>query len=256
MRVFEVAGHEVLESYPVDAMCDGAHGTPLIPWPNRLADGRYTFDGVDYQLALTEPATRTAIHGLLRWRLWSARTHTPDRVVMGTVLHPMTGYPFALDVEVDYELDDEGLRVTTTATNIGDRACPYATGQHPYLSAGGGLLDECTLELAASTRIDTDAERQLPIGTEPVAGTDFDFHERRAIGRLAMDFAFTGLARRRGRAGVGPSRADRRLRRRALGRRGIPLPRALQRRHPGAFATAPWPRLRAHDQPARRVPFG
>ena len=121
--------------------------------------------------------------------------HTPDRVVMGTVLHPMTGYPFALDVEVDYELDDEGLRVTTTATNIGDRACPYASGQHPYLSAGGGLLDACTLEVAASTRIDTDPDRQLPIGTEPVAGTDFDFHERRAIGRLAMDFAFTGLAR-------------------------------------------------------------
>jgi aldose 1-epimerase len=86
VRVFEVAGHEVLESFPVDAMCDGAHGTPLIPWPNRLRDGRYTFDGVDYQVALTEPATRTAIHGLLRWRAWSARAHTQDRVVMGTVL--------------------------------------------------------------------------------------------------------------------------------------------------------------------------
>ena len=54
-------------------MCDGAHGAPLIPWPNRLADGRYSFGGTEYQLALTEPENRNAIHGLLRWRNWRAR---------------------------------------------------------------------------------------------------------------------------------------------------------------------------------------
>ncbi|KAA0016341.1 aldose epimerase family protein [Antrihabitans cavernicola] len=48
------------------ARCDGAHGTPLAPWPNRLGDGTYTFDGTDYLIALTEPAKRNAIHGFLR----------------------------------------------------------------------------------------------------------------------------------------------------------------------------------------------
>ena len=104
---------------------------------------------------------------------------------------------------VFYRLTGEGLVVTTTATNAGDRACPYGCGQHPYLSPGSGLLDDCDLELAAGTRIATDEDRQLPVGTESVAGTAFDFRTRRRIGSLHVDFAFTDLARdREGRAWV------------------------------------------------------
>lgn len=50
VREYAVGDRQVLDPYPIDAMCDGAHGTPLIPWPNRVADGRYTFDGVGYQV--------------------------------------------------------------------------------------------------------------------------------------------------------------------------------------------------------------
>jgi aldose 1-epimerase len=210
VRAYSVAGYPVLDPFPVEAMCDGAHGTPLVPWPNRLADGRYSWDGNGYQVALTEPAKQNAIHGFLRWAPWVARAHDADRVVMGAVIHPQSGYPFALDVAVEYRLGADGLTVTTTATNVGDTALPYANGQHPYLSAGdGGLVDDCTLELAAATRIDTDPVRQLPIGTEPVAGTDFDFSTRRRIGSFEMDFAFTDLARDGdGRAWISLGRPD------------------------------------------------
>ena len=68
VRAYAVAGRPVLDPYPEEAMCDGAHGAPLIPWPNRLGDGRYRFDGVDYQVALSEPGKCNAIHGFLRWR--------------------------------------------------------------------------------------------------------------------------------------------------------------------------------------------
>src|SRR6201995_3123546 len=68
VREYAVDGRAVLDPYPLGAVCDGAHGAPLIPWPNRLADGRYSFDGSHYQLPLTEPGKRNAIHGLLRWR--------------------------------------------------------------------------------------------------------------------------------------------------------------------------------------------
>jgi aldose 1-epimerase len=37
VRSYEVGSRPVLDPYPADAMCDGAHGAPLIPWPNRLA---------------------------------------------------------------------------------------------------------------------------------------------------------------------------------------------------------------------------
>lgn len=194
LREYVVADRAVLDPYPLDAMCDGAHGAVLVPWPNRLADGHYRFDGVDHQVALTEPNKANAIHGLLRWRSWRASERTSCRVVMATRLHPMMGYPFCLDVAVAYELGDAGLVVATTATNVGTSSCPYGCGQHPYLSPGTGPIDACTLEFDARTRITTD-ERQLPAGAEPVAGTRFDFSQGRAIGEQKVDFAFTDLAR-------------------------------------------------------------
>lgn len=201
IREYEVDGRPVLDPYPVGKMCDGAHGAPLIPWPNRMADGRYSFDGEDFQVALTEPSKNNAIHGFLLWRSWQASEHEANRVVVSTRLHPLSGYPFQLDVSITYELGEDGLTVTTTARNTGDRACPYAQGQHPYLSPGTGLIDECSLELAGRTRIDTDPERQLPSGKEPVSGTPFDFLEPKQLGGVAIDFAFTDLERDdRGRA--------------------------------------------------------
>ena len=209
VREYAVAQRDVLEPYGVDDMCDGAHGAPLIPWPNRLADGRYRFDGVDHQLALSEPPKRNAIHGLLRWRPWRVSGREPSRVVMGTRLHPQPGYPFALDVSIAYELSDEGLTVATTAVNVGERTCPYGAGQHPYISPGEGLIDDCVLELPARTRVLTDDERQLPSGREPVQGSDFDFSSPRRLGDIQIDSAFTDLVRDdAGRAVVRLSRRD------------------------------------------------
>ena len=196
IREYEAAGRPVLESYALDAVRDGAHGAPLVPWPNRLEDGRYSFDGSDQQVALSEPGTGNAIHGLLLWRPWRALEREDHRVVMGTTIFPEKGYPFTVEVSVAYELGDGGLEVATTATNVGDRACPFGCGQHPYLSPGDAAIDECTLELDASTRILTD-ERQLPAGEEDVSGTPFDFREARPLGDVRIDFPFTGLGRDR-----------------------------------------------------------
>ena len=196
IREYRVGQRDVLDPYPLDQMCKAAHGAPLIPWPNRLADGRYTFDGTEYQVALTEPDKHNAIHGFLHWRPWQAVERHDDRIAMAATLFPMQGYPFALDLRIDYHLGPGGLSVTTTATNVGDQPCPYGCGQHPYLSPGEGLIDDCTLELQAETRILTDADRQLPTGTERVAGTAYDFRDGKRLGDLNVDHAFTDLHRR------------------------------------------------------------
>jgi aldose 1-epimerase len=195
VREYWVGDRPVLDPYPIDALCDGEHGAPLIPWPNRLADGAYHFDGAHYTVPLNEPDKHNAIHGFLTWRSWHALEHGPSHVVMGTRLRPQAGYPFTLDIRVTYELDDNGLVVSTTATNIGDEACPYGTGQHPYLSPGRGQVNDCMLELRASTRILTVNERQLPTGTTTVEGTDFDFRAGRLIGDQKLDTPFTDLER-------------------------------------------------------------
>ena len=194
IREYSVAGRDVLEPYALEQMCDAAHGAPLIPWPNRLAGGRYSFGGAEHQLALDEPEQGNAIHGLLRWRPWTELEHETDRVRLGARLGAMPGYPFSLEVSIVYELGEEGLTVTTRARNIGSGECPFGAGQHPYLSAGGAPLDDCTLHLQAATRLLTD-ERQIPVGREPVAGGPYDYATPRPVGELQIDDAFTDLAR-------------------------------------------------------------
>lgn len=195
IRLYEVAGRPVLDPYPLEEVCDGAHGAPLIPWPNRLADGKYTFDGKEHQLALSEPEKQNAIHGLLRWRPWRAERRSAAEVAMTTRLYPMQGYPFSLEVTISYVLSAEGLTVTTSARNIGNAACPFGAGQHPYLSPGEGVVDDCSLQLEAGLRILTEDARQLPIGREAVAGTEYDFSVPRQLGQLELDYPFTELRR-------------------------------------------------------------
>jgi aldose 1-epimerase len=195
VRAFSDGAREVLEPYEQDSVCDGAHGAVLIPWPNRIGGGRYSFDGSEQRLALSEPAKGNAIHGLLRWTAWSARERERERVLMGARLHPQPGYPFDLDVTVEYTLGAGGLRVSTRARNLGARACPYGAGQHPYLSPGVGRIDDCKLELPARTLIATDPERRLPSERETLAGGPLDFRAPRALGAVAIDSPFTDLDR-------------------------------------------------------------
>lgn len=195
VREYAVGDRPVLQPYPEDAICDGAHGTPLVPWPNRLGEGRYRFDGTEYQVPLTEPEKNNAIHGFLRWRPWQAEDHRDDRVTMRARLHPRPGYPFDLGISIRYELSEQGLTVTATAENHGVTAAPYGYGQHPYLSPGSGRIDDAVLQFSAATRIVTDPKRQLPTGTDAVADSPFDFRDPRPIGSLEIDYAFHELDR-------------------------------------------------------------
>jgi aldose 1-epimerase len=136
----------VLDGYALDEMCSSARGQVLMPWPNRIPDGRYAFDGTTYQLPLTEPETRSAIHGLVSWAGWRAVEREADRVVMEHLLHPQPGYPFTLLLRVEYRLDGHGLTVHTRAENVGRQACPFGAGHHPYLAAPTGRVDDLLLD--------------------------------------------------------------------------------------------------------------
>jgi aldose 1-epimerase len=160
--VVEVGGgirdYGPLYGYAEHELAHSGRGQVLAPWPNRIDGGRYDWDGETHQLAITEPESGCAIHGLVRWATWRAVVHEESRVVMEHVVHPQPGYPFTLRVTVEYALGDEGLSVTTRAENIGDRACPFGAGHHPYIAAPSGTVDDLTLQgepLAGRTLDDT-----------------------------------------------------------------------------------------------------
>jgi aldose 1-epimerase len=192
LRAYSVDGWGVLAGYGEDEMATAGRGQLLIPWPNRLQDGVYEFEGKRHQLPLTEPGNSNAIHGLVRWVAWAPRERDAHRVVVGHVLHPQPGYPFTLDLEIEYALSDVGLTVRTSAANIGAEACPYGSGAHPYLTVGTETVDDVLLRLPARTVLRTD-DRGIPIGSLAVDGTELDFRAPRRIGAAQLDHGYTDL---------------------------------------------------------------
>lgn len=194
LRAYTVGGEDRLDGYPADEVCSGGRGQPLMPWPNRLRDGRYRFDDNDYQLGLTEPATQTAIHGLVRWANWVAAEHDDSRVTMEYVLHPQTGWPGTVRLRIEYSVGDDGLTVSTSAANLGAVACPFGAGFHPYLTLGTETIDSLTVQAPGRSYLESD-DRGIPVATRPVQGTPLDFRGGREIGETELDRGFADLER-------------------------------------------------------------
>ena len=194
LRELEVDGLAVLDGFPEDGMAEAGRGQVLIPFPNRIQDGRYRFRGTGYDLPLNEPELGNAIHGLVRWANWTPLRRRPSRLVMGLVLHARHGYPFVLSLRVAFTLTQAGLRVRQTARNLGAGAAPYGAGFHPYLTVGAPLVDDCSLTLPASGYLLAD-DRMIPTGKASVTGTELDFREPSTIGDVELDTGFTDLER-------------------------------------------------------------
>ena len=194
LRSYSVGGRNLVDGYSADEMSSSGRGQVLIPWPNRLQDGTYEFDGRHHQLPLNEPERHNAIHGLVRWTPWTIVEREPDRVTMEHILYPQPGYPFSLRIRIEYGLSRRGLRVRTTATNVGSDACPYGSGAHPYLTLGTATINRLELRAPARTVLQSD-ERSLPVGAQAVEGTEYDFRKLRRIDSTVLDHAFTDLER-------------------------------------------------------------
>jgi aldose 1-epimerase len=194
LRTLTYGGRPLVDGFGVEEMSSGGRGQLLVPWPNRVRDGKYAFGGHDLQLPLTEPSRHNASHGLVRWATWTSEQHTRDSVSLRCRLMAQTGWPWSMDLRVTYEVSEAGLTVTQQATNLAAEPAPYAAGAHPYLCVGGGPVDGLELTLPATRRYRTD-EQLIPTGDEPTAGTAFDFRERRAIGDTRLDDCFTDLVR-------------------------------------------------------------
>jgi aldose 1-epimerase len=203
LRSYTVDGRAVVDGFEEADICRDGRGQVLCPWPNRLGDGRYEFGGRRAQAALDEPARRNAIHGLVRYQPWVLRGRAQNAVTLGCILHPQPGYPWRLAVEVEYRLGRAGLTVLSEATNLDSAPAPLGIGFHPYLTVGTPDVDTARLLLRAERRLRSD-DRGLPVGDEPVAGSEVDFSVPRPIGPTRLDTAFSGL----GRDGDGLARVE------------------------------------------------
>jgi aldose 1-epimerase len=194
LREYEVDGQPVLDGFAADQMADGGRGQPLLPWPNRLADGRYEFGGQQLQLPIDEIERNNAIHGLTRWLNWQPVEQAVDRVRLELVLHPRPGYPFTLALAIEYRLEERGLVVQTLAQNRGVQTLPFGAAQHPYFTVGTSAVDDVVLQVPSARRLELDAERRLPTG-RVVTSPETDFVTPRRIGQAHLDECYCELDR-------------------------------------------------------------
>jgi aldose 1-epimerase len=197
LRTLQFRGRDLVVPFDEDELRPSFRGATLAPWPNRVVDGRYTFAGVEQQLSLTEPPRGHALHGLAAWLNFEPVEQSDSRVVVSAVIEPQAGYPHRVRVDVEFELDEHGLRSTVSGHNLSDAPAPWGTGPHPYLVAGAGRVDDWTLSLPAGQVLTVD-ERLSPVALADVATEadgSFDFRAPRPIGDLFIDHAFTDLGR-------------------------------------------------------------
>ncbi len=206
LRLLRVGARDVVVPYAESDLMPAMHGAIMLPWPNRLRDGRYTSDGVEYQLPLNEPERAVANHGLVAWERFTPVVEAEDRVTLGLDLVPTPGYPFPLRVRVTYALHGKGLDVELTTTNLGSHVAPYGVGFHPWLSPGPDPLDAATLTCDARTWIPTDA-RLLPTGAIPVPSR-LDFRAPRSMAGVLLDDGFVDAIHAVGRSWVRLTGAD------------------------------------------------
>ncbi len=189
------AGRDLIMPFdPSATIGRGWQGRALAPWPNRIADGRYAFDGVEAQVPRNEHATGAALHGLASWVCWETEA-TASEVTFALDLPAMIGYEYDVALTATYRLDPEhGLLAVFECVNQGDADAPAGLSAHPYLTAGAPV-DDCVFTLVAGQVLETDAA-MTPTRLVPTKGHALDFSEPGILGARKVDNAYTELPSR------------------------------------------------------------
>lgn len=162
----------------------------LFPFPNRLANGRYEFEGKTYEFPLNDFGRPNALHGLVFDQKFTLTDQGKDasRAWASTQLecagtHP--AYPFPFRLSVSYSLSDKALEVEIEATNTGSKNMPFGLGWHPYFNLASGLAN-CALKLPDCHEIEVN-ENLIPTGKKTPSRCFDDF---RLMDGIQLDTCF------------------------------------------------------------------
>jgi len=179
---------------PPEALRDGlvrqTSSYPLIPYSNRVAGGRFSFEGVEHRLALNFGDHPHSVHGNAWQRPWQVAEADEVRCRLTFAHRPdgdeATGWPFAYRAEQIFELAADGLTLTLTLENADSHAMPAGMGLHPFFPKRPGVR----LQFAAAG-VYPQGEDSLP--TRSIAVPDeWDYRELRDLGEPRLDNCFRG----------------------------------------------------------------
>ena len=146
---------ETMNAYP------SAH---LFPWGNRVRDGKYSFQGIDYQLSINEIAFNNAIHGFVSFANFEVIEEKVDEVEAILTLRynykaTQFGFPFPFVLDIQHIFSfDEGLEINYFIKNTGQKAMPMVLGWHPYFKIEGETADDWQIDLPATHQYKSDSQ--------------------------------------------------------------------------------------------------
>ncbi len=114
------------EQAPLQAGC-----FHMLPYSNRIRDGRFEFEGRAYQL---EEAAKHAIHGALRKRPWRVLSRSAQTLECQycTSQDGEVNWPWPIQARIRYELQGRRIYSEMVLTNRGTSSMPAGMGWHPY----------------------------------------------------------------------------------------------------------------------------
>ena len=208
LRVLRHGERDLVTSWQADGPIPYYSGTLLAPWPNRVADASYTFDGEIHRLPTNEEDRGNALHGLVSevdWQAveWLAVEDEHGFVRLAHTITPSPGYPFTLALQVLYSLTPDGLTTTLTAGEHRRSARPLRLRPASVAAARAATSRSYELHVPAiqGAAGGRPAAAALPGGRLRHA---VRLHDPRTVGDTAVDHAFTGSSRTpTGRPGCG-----------------------------------------------------
>lgn len=182
-------GVELIQPFDSSGPRPFSAGVTLAPWPNRVRDGKWTLGQEERQLDITEPARNNAIHGLVTDKNFEVTDQSDTSVTLSTTVDGEAGYPYSLGVVVHYSISEHGIDCEISISNTGSSAAPVAIGSHPYLTLGDAPVRSLLVSAPVESHLVVD-NQMIPIGEEPVEGTDFDIRTPTPLRDLELDTGF------------------------------------------------------------------
>lgn len=183
----------VLESVAFDQFLakPTSYGIPvLFPFPNRIRDGRFTFQGRTYSV---DPPR----HGFVRdkaWQVVATGASDEDGAWVRSRFDAndyaeqiLSQFPFPFALEMTYRLREERLTLEVTAQNTGDQSMPVGFGIHPYFQKPA----DGAIQVPANRR--WELADSLPTGTLLDVEGQFDLRLQSELEGLQLDDIYTDV---------------------------------------------------------------
>lgn len=180
---------DLLRPMTGDAMTSGrgneAACYPLVPFSNRIANGRFVFDGQEFKLEANWPGVRHPMHGEGWAHAWNVAYHDGQSARLVHEHDGKKGWPFRYRAQLSFRLDERALTVNMAIENLENRAVPAGIGLHPFFRRD----DDAELAFRAAVVWLADAE-VLPT-TRIAVPAEWDYSRSRKVGS-GLDNCFEG----------------------------------------------------------------